>query len=221
MAAIYRALIGFAALAVAVAICLCSWLFLYTGDLPRTDQLPNFAPKAEGHLETAACLPGSSFVIPFNRIGKPVQDAMKAAEPSTTYAYQIARTLMCGRQENQARYQLTVFRLAWHIRRRFSEDELLTIYANQAYFGSSAVGIENGSRQFFQKEADGLTADEAALLAGVLRSPEMYSPFKHPDMALRRRNEVLQVMADQGKMSATELQRALAAPLNVQPPTPD
>ena len=220
MAAINRVLFGLAALAVAAVLCLCNWLFLYTGDLPKTDQLSDFAPKAEGHSATDACLAGPSLVIPFDRIGKPFQDALTSAEPSNTYAYEIARTLMCNKRESPAKYQLSVFRLAWHIRRRFSEQELLTIYANRAYFGPAATGVDNASRQFFQKEVSALTVEEAALLAGVLRG-QAYSPFKHFDLALHRRNQILETMAAQGKLSAKELARATAAPMSIRPSAPD
>jgi membrane carboxypeptidase/penicillin-binding protein len=200
---------------------LCCWLFFYAGDLPATNQLSEFAPKAAGHNATDACLAGSSFAIPFDRIGKPFQDALTSAEPSNTYADEIARTLMCNKHESPAKYQLSVFRLSCHIRRRFSEQELLTIYANRAYFGPTAIGVDNASRQFFQKEVNALSVEEAALLAGTLRAPAIYSPFRHSDLALRRRNQILATMAAQGKLSATELERAMAAPLSIQPSTPD
>ena len=221
MAAIYKVLFGLAVLAVAAVLCLCSWFFLYTGDLPKTDQLSEFAPKADGHPATDACLNGLSFVVPFDRIGKPFQDALTSAEPSGTYADEIARTLMCQKHESPAKYQLSVFRLAWHIRRRFSEQELLTIYANRAYFGPAAIGVDNASRQFFQKEVSALNVEESALLAGVLRAPAIYSPFKHPDLALGRRNKILETMAGQGKLSATELARAMAAPMSIRSSAPD
>lgn len=195
--------------------------FFYTGDLPQTEQLSEFAPKADGHPATDACLAGPSFVIPFERIGKPFQDALTSAEPRNTYAYEIALTLMCNKHESPAKYQLSVFRLAWHIRRRFSEQELLTIYANRAYFGPAAIGVKNASRQFFQKEVSALTSEEAALLAGVLRGPGTYSPFKHFNLALHRRNQVLETMAAHGKLSATELARAMAAPMSIRSSAPD
>jgi len=221
MAILYRVFLALVALAFAAVLSLCSWLFLYTGDLPKIDQLSEFAPKADGHPATDACLVGFSFVIPFDRIGKPFQDALTSAEPSNTYAEQIARTVMCNKHESPAKYQLTVFRLSWHIRRRFSGQELLTIYANRAYFGPTAVGVDNASRQFFQKEVNALSVEEAALLAGILRAPAIYSPFKHSDLALRRRNQILEMMAAQGKLSATELARAIAAPVSIRPSSPD
>jgi hypothetical protein len=177
MATIHRVFLALAALVFAAVVSLCSWCFLYTGGLPKTDQLSEFAPKADGHSATDACLAGPSFVIPFDRIGKPFQDALTSAEPSNTYAEEIARTLMWNKHESPAKYQLSVFRLSRHVRRHFSDQELFTIYANRAYFGPGAIGVDNASRQFFQKETSALSVQDAALLAGVLRGPHLRVAF--------------------------------------------
>src|SRR5262249_3745681 len=147
------------------------------------------------------------------RIGEQFRNALVAAEPPSSFADQIARTLMCTKSERSARYQMDVFRLSWHIGRRFSKEELFTIYANRAYFGPGATGIENASDHFFKKTAETLSIEEAALLAGLLRGPGMYSPFKRPDSAKQRRNEVLKEMAAKGKLTTAELTQALASPI--------
>jgi hypothetical protein len=213
MARLYNVLLGFAALVLIATVSLCGWLFLYTNDLPKTEQLSEFAPTA-AHLATDSCLAGLSFAIPFDRIGKPFQDALASTERSISLSDQIARTLMCDRRERSIRYQLDVVRLSWHIRRRFSEQQLLTIYVNRAYFGPGATGVENASEHFFQKGANHLSVEEAALLAGVLRGPTSFSPFKHPDRALQRRNEILEAMAARGKLNTTEAAAAVAAPIS-------
>jgi len=212
MAVLYKVSLGLAALLLIAAVLFCGWFFLYTDDLPKTDQLSEFAPTA-GHFATDSCLTGLSFAIPFDRIGKPFQDALASAELGTSFSDQIARTLMCNRLERSARYQLDIFRLSWHIRRRFSEQQLLTIYVNRAYFGPAATGVDNASQHFFQRDAYTLSTEEAALLAGLLQGPDSLSPFKHPDRALQRRNQILETMAVRGKLSAAELARAVAAPI--------
>jgi hypothetical protein len=213
MAALYKVLLGVVALILITVGAVCSWVFLYTGDLPKTDQLANFAPESPS-LATDACLAGLSFAISFDHIGKPFRDALTSAEPNLSFSDQIARTLMCNRFERPLRYQLNVFRLSWHIRRRFSEHQLFTIYLNRAYFGPGAIGVENASEHFFQKGANSLSVEEAALLAGVLRSPGRFSPFTHPDSALQRRNQVLETMAAHGKLNAAEVTAAKAAAIN-------
>src|SRR6267142_3971486 len=212
MATLFKGVLGLAVLVMIAVGALCSWIFLYTRDLPDIEHLSDFAPDS-GNQVTDTCLPGVAFAVPFDRIGKPIRDALASAEPASSFADQIARTLMCTKMERSARYQLDVFRLTWHVQRRFSEEELFTIYVNRAYFGPAATGIENASDHFFQKSAGTLSIEEAALLAGLLRGPDVYSPFKHPDSAIQRRNEILKRMAAQGKLTATEVTHALAAPI--------
>jgi len=212
MKPLHKVLLMLLGLVFVVASSVSAWLFLYTGDLPKTEQLSVFAPTS-AHLATHDCFAGLSFAIPFNLIGKPFRDALTSAEPSASYAYQIARRLMCTKRESPAKYQLDVFRLSWHVRRRFSEQELFTIYANTAYFGPAATGVENASQHFFQKRAEDLSPEEAALLSGLLRAPSVFSPFRYPDKALQRRNRILETMAAQGKLSANELSAAVARPL--------
>jgi len=212
MSALRRALLGLTVLVLLAAAGLCVWLILYTGDLPTTGQLSDFAPGV-GSLATDSCLAGLSFAVRFEDIGKPFRDALASAEPRLSFPDEIARTMMCNSSHRNARYQLDVFRLSWHIRRRFSEAELFTIFANRAYFGPAATGIDNAADHFFQKNALTLSTEEAALLAGVLRSPGSFSPFKHPDMALQRRNQILEAMAIRGQLNAAELAKAKASPV--------
>jgi Transglycosylase len=209
MAVAYKVAVGFAALVLIVVSALSGSVFLYTRDLPDIEHLADFAPDS-GNQVTDTCLSGLAFAVPYDRIGKPFRDALASAEPASSFPYEIARSLMCGRRKGTARTQLDVFRLSWHIRKRFSDEELFTIYANRAYFGLAATGIENASDHFFQKSADKLSVEEAALLAAVLRAPNVFSPFKHPDRAMQRRNEILRKMASQGKLSDSELTPALA-----------
>ena len=204
-----------AALVLLVVAGVCDWLFFYTGDLPDTDYLSQFAPSTQSSVFDP-CLASPSIAIPFDRIGKTLQDALAAAESPTSLPDQIARTVMCNHTRGMGRYHLNSFRLSWRIRKHFSEQQLFTIYANRAYFGAGATGVESASRQFFRKDADTLNAAEAALLAGLLRAPDYFSPHKHPEKALQRRNQVLEAMAAQGKLSASDAARAEAAPVVTQ-----
>jgi len=192
-----------------------AWLFLYTRDLPDIDHLSKFAPSAQSPV-VDSCLVSPSMALPFDRIGKTLQDALATAEPRTSLSHQIARSLMCNHIGGMGRYHLNGLRLSWQIRRRFSEQQIFTIYANRAYFGSGATGVENASKQYFHKDADTLNTEEAALLAGLLRAPGSFSPYKHPEKALQRRNQVLESMAVQGKLSSSDAAKAEAAPLVIQ-----
>ena len=114
MAAFFKVVLRLAVVVLIAVGALFSWVFLYTRDLPDIEHLAEFAPDS-GNLVTDACLPGLAFAIPFDRIGKPFQDAVAAAEPVTSFSDEIARTLMCTKMERSARYQLDVLRLSWHM----------------------------------------------------------------------------------------------------------
>jgi membrane carboxypeptidase/penicillin-binding protein len=191
------------------------WLFLYTGDLPDISHLSQFAPNTQS-VVSDSCLAGPSTSIPFERIGDPLKNALAAAEPAQSLPHQIAWSLMCNHSGGMGKYHLNSMRLSWHIRMHFSEHQIFTIYANRAYFGEGMTGVERASQEFFHKEPDALSVGEAALLAGLLRAPGIYSPHKHPERALQRRNNVLEEMVAQGKLSASEAAKLEASPIAIQ-----
>ena len=215
MRLLYRVSLVVASFLFLLAIGICGWLLLYTRDLPDFDHLSQFAPTSQS-VTSDACLPGASISIPFELMGKSFQDALSAAEPTRSQADQIARSLICSHSGGMGKYHLNQLRLSWHIRRRFSQREITTIYANRAYFGVGIVGIEKASQGFFQKEPGALSTEEAALIAGLLHAPDYFSPRRHPELALQRRNKVLEEMVAQGKLGAEEAGRLKAAPIITQ-----
>jgi hypothetical protein len=192
-----------------------SWLFLYTGDLPDFGHLSQFAASTQS-VVSDRCLAGPSTSIPFEWIGEPLKSALATAEPAQSLPHQIAWSLMCNHSGGMGKYHLNAIRLSWHIRMHFSEHQIFTIYANRAYFGEGITGVERASQEFFHKEPDALNVGEAALLAGLLRSPGIYSPHKHPERALQRRNNVLEGMVAQGKLTASEAAKLEASPIAIQ-----
>jgi membrane peptidoglycan carboxypeptidase len=95
---------------------------------------------------------------------------------------------------------------AFAVERALTKDEILDRYLNIVYFGNGAYGIEAAAHRYFGVNAADLTITQAALLAGLIRSPSGYDPFAHPDAALARRNVVLQRM-----VAAHKLDPAVAA----------
>ncbi|MBT3692632.1 MAG: hypothetical protein HOG20_05335, partial [Candidatus Marinimicrobia bacterium] len=93
---------------------------------------------------------------------------------------------------------------AVQIERTYTKDEILEMYLNTVHFGHGTYGVESASKRFFGKESIELTIDESALLVGVLPSPANYSPIRHPERALRRRNTVLRLMREQGYLRLME-----------------
>ncbi|WP_433386398.1 transglycosylase domain-containing protein [Micromonospora sp. KLBMP9576] len=116
-----------------------------------------------------------------------------------------------GRKIQEIRY-------ATALEQRLSKDEILNGYLNIAYFGSGAYGVAAASQRYFAKAPAELTLGEAALLAGLVQSPEAYSPIDGDvDAALQRRGYVLDSMVSTGAITAEEAERARAEKLTLRP----
>ncbi len=107
--------------------------------------------------------------------------------------------------------------LAVKLEQTEDKDEILERYLNTVYFGRGAYGLEAAARTWFDRSAADLTAEQAALLVGMLRGPEALDPVEKPDAALERRNAVLDGMATMGTLSAEETEAAKATPIDVAP----
>jgi len=108
--------------------------------------------------------------------------------------------------------------LALRIEDRFTKDEIVTFYLNRVYFGSGAYGIEAASRRYFGRPAKNLTLYQAAMLAGLLRSPSRDNPHSDPDRAEARTAVVLRAMVEAGQISAAQAEAANKAKTIVVPP---
>jgi penicillin-binding protein 1A len=105
--------------------------------------------------------------------------------------------------------------LAYELESRWSKEKILNEYLNVIYFGSGAYGIQAASRSYFGVDAKDLTLAQAALLAGLPKAPSAYSPRQDSTAALARRDQVLNKMYQQRYITSTQLQEALAAPLQL------
>lgn len=120
--------------------------------------------------------------------------------------------------EQTVERKLQEIRYAKALEQRLSKDEILNRYLNIAYFGSGAYGISAASQRYFAKTPADLTLSEAALLAGLVQSPEAYNPIDgDQEAALARRAYVLNAMADTGVITAGEAAAARAEPLTLRP----
>ena len=99
--------------------------------------------------------------------------------------------------------------------KRWRKDKILETYLNQVYFGSHAYGAEAAAQTYFSKHAGELGLAQAALIAGLPQAPSIYDPFRRPDEAVRRRNEVLAAMLDSGYIDQAQYAKAVAAPLKL------
>ncbi len=115
--------------------------------------------------------------------------------------------------------------LAFVLERRASKQEILELYLNEIYFGQvgsfSINGVGEAARVYFRKDVVNLTLPEAALIAGMIQSPNPYNPYRHAQRATDRRNVVLRAMQEAGFIDAPAAAAAMAMPLRVEPPTFD
>jgi penicillin-binding protein 1B len=102
---------------------------------------------------------------------------------------------------------------------RLSKKEIFTLYCNQAYLGQHAgfgvSGFGQAAQVYFNKDVSALTLPESALLAGLIRSPNRYNPYRHTETATARRNQVLDSMAEAGAITRDEAEAAKRTPLKL------
>jgi len=133
----------------------------------------------------------------------------RASQGGSTITQQLARQSFLT-ADKTIRRKLQELILAWRIESQFSKDEILELYLNKVYFGDGLYGVEAASQGYFGKSPAELSIPEAALLAGLVKSPSNYAPTLHMDRALARRNVVLQAMLDNGAIDRATWQSARA-----------
>src|SRR6202046_4506511 len=131
---------------------------------------------------------------------------------ASTLTMQLARNLFLSPDRSFHR-KIEEALLAIQIERRFTKEQIFTLYANQIFLGHGVYGFEAASEFYFGKPARKLTLSEAALLAGLPKGPGVYSPINHPDRATKRRNLVINAMLEDGKITSSQAEGARSAPL--------
>jgi penicillin-binding protein 1A len=139
-----------------------------------------------------------------------------AKEGASSITQQLARNSLPLGGRNLSRKLLEAM-VAFRIEHEFSKKEILELYVNRIYFGAGCYGVETASQAYFGKHAKDLSLPEAALLAGLIRSPNRFSPLKNPEGAAVERNAVLDRMVELKKIPATQANLAKAAKVNAHP----
>src|ERR1700760_939509 len=125
------------------------------------------------------------------------------AQGASTLTMQLSRNLFLSADRNFRR-KVQEIMLSLQIERRFTKQQIFTMYCNQIYLGHGVYGFEAGSHFYFNKPAKDLKLEEAALLAGLPKGPSLYSPLSSPERSLKRRNVVLNNMVEDGKITVEE-----------------
>jgi len=141
---------------------------------------------------------------------------------STITQQYVKLAFLTPEQSYQRKLQEALF--AIQIERQLTKDEILERYLNRAHFGQGTYGVATAARRYLSKDLADVTLDQAAMLAGILRSPSNNNPISNPGNARSRRDIVLGQMATAGFITEQEAARARALPLRVEisaPPVPD
>lgn len=133
--------------------------------------------------------------------------AGRLVQGGSTLTQQLAKTIFLTRQKTLGR-KFKELLLTLQIENHYSKDEILQLYLNQIYFGGGAYGVEAASRLYFDKHTQELNLAECALLGGLIRSPNRYSPANSVDIARDRRATVLRRMKDLKFISEAEEKQA-------------
>ncbi len=137
-------------------------------------------------------------------------------EGGSTITQQLAKMLFLKPEKSLER-KIKEAILSIQIEKKYTKDEILGLYLNQAYFGNRAYGIAAASEAYFGKSFKDINIAEIALLAALPKAPSAYNPFKRPNIALKRRNIVLQKMLEEGFITKEQYDEGIKYPLPEHP----
>src|ERR1700682_1969437 len=133
------------------------------------------------------------------------------SQGGSTLTQQLAKNLFLT-QERTLQRKLQEVELALWLERKHSKSEILELYLNRVYFGSGAYGVEAAAQRYFGKPAKNVTIAEAAMLAGLVKSPSRLAPNRNPEGAEARAKLVLAAMADGKFITDAQAQAAITKP---------
>lgn len=139
--------------------------------------------------------------------------AGRKVQGGSTITQQLVKNLFLSHEKSIFR---KIFEMAYAIRieQQYSKEQILEFYLNSIYFGHGTWGVQGGAEVYFGKPVQELTTEESALISGLAKSPEYYSPYRNPKAALERRNLVLRLMQKHGYLSGVEVEGLLQKPVN-------
>jgi 1A family penicillin-binding protein len=139
----------------------------------------------------------------------------RLAQGGSTITQQLARQSFLTLERSFTR-KIKEAILAALIERTYSKQEILELYLNKVYFGDGFHGVEAAARGYFAKSASALTVDEAALIAGIIKSPSTWAPTVNMDKAVARRNIVLATMLENQKIDRATFDRTRKMPVHLE-----
>jgi penicillin-binding protein 1A len=141
-------------------------------------------------------------------------EAGRVVQGGSTITQQVAKSLFLTPERSYLR-KIKEAILAFKIDRYLTKDEILYLYLNHIYLGHGTYGVEAAAEAYFGKSARELTLPEAAILAGLPKAPNNYSPYGNPERAKQRQAYTLERMLESGYITKEQKDAALAAPLHL------
>ena len=139
-----------------------------------------------------------------------------ANQGGSSITQQLVKNLLLNREQTLTR-KLTEAYMSMILETRLSKQDIFTLYANQIYLGQqsgvSIYGVGEAANTYFGKDVSQLTLPEAAFIAGIIRSPNRYNPYKNPERVKERRNQVLESMQEAGEITPEQLAEYRTAPI--------
>lgn len=139
------------------------------------------------------------------------ENSVLANQGGSSITQQLVKNLFLTRDPTWER-KITEAYMSIILETRLTKEEIFTLYANQIYLGQQAgvsiYGVGEAANIYFGKDVSQLTLPESAFVAGIVRSPNRYGPYKNPEKVTERRNQVLQSMLEAGEISPEEYERA-------------
>ena len=183
-----------------------SQLYIHKRDVVKISKIPRHLRNALLSMEDRKFYThsGMSFQSIFRAIIIDIA-TMSTRQGASTITQQLARNMY-----NTIGFKKTITRklkeliTALNIEQAYTKSEIMELYLNSVYFGHGTYGVEAASKHYFGKNVANINLDECAILIGLLPAPARYSPIRHPQRSLFRRNLVLRVMRDQGYISDAE-----------------
>ena len=136
----------------------------------------------------------------------------RQAQGGSTITQQYVKQAFVG-DERSIKRKVMEAMLAQRVEKRYGKAKILELYLNTIYFGHGAYGVESAAQTYFGKSVSKLSLPEAAMIAGVIKSPARYSPYLDRVAARQRRDTVLGQMRDQGYVSESQFAQAVASPI--------
>lgn len=187
----------------------------------KLKELPTFVANATIAIEDKDYYRHNGVSL-FSGILRALKDTWKNGDlqGGSTITQQLVKTSLLTPERTLSRKVKEIILALW-TERLYNKQQILEMYFNQVGYGGSAYGIEEASKVYFGKAAKNLSLEEAALLAGLPQQPSVYSPQVNPDLAIRRRNDVLKKMYEQKYISQADYNRAIKTEIVVIPPKTD